>query len=80
MSILEDIYTNHYEAHVRLKSPESVELRKELYGLWEQVEAAMGKEAVDTLLDKESELQALEEEWSFRAGFRLGAGLMAELL
>ena len=80
MSILEDIYTNHYEANVRLKSPESMELRRELYGLWEQVEAAMGKETVNTLLDKEAELQALEQEASFRAGFRLGAGLMAELL
>ena len=80
MSILEDIYTNHYEANVRLKSPESMELRRELYALWEQMENVMGHEAVDTMLDKEAELHALEQEASFRAGFRLGAGLIAELL
>ena len=79
MSILNDIYNCRYEVN-RPPTTDYRALCRELEEMWEQVKAAVGFELVDKLQTKEAELCEQQEERAFRDGFRLGAGLMAELL
>ena len=79
MSILNDIYNCCYEVN-RPPTADYRALCRELYEMWAQIEAAVGYELVDKLQSKEADLLELREERAFRDGFRLGAGLMVELL
>lgn len=79
MSILNDIYNGRYEVD-RPPTADYQALCRELEEMWKQVEAAVGLELVDKLQAKEADLWEQHEEQAFRGGFRLGAGLMAELL
>ena len=79
MSILNDIYNDRYEVDRPLTADYRA-LCREAEEMWEQVKTAVGLELVDKLQSMEAELCELQEERAFRSGFRLGAGLMAELL
>ena len=79
MSILTDIYNERYQVEYR-PTLDFQTLRRKTSEIWKQIESAVGFEVVDQLQSMEVELWELREEQAFRAGFRLGAGLMAELL
>ena len=79
MSILTDIYNGRYEVDRPLTADYQA-LCREAEEMWEQVKTAVGLELVDKLQSMEADLCELQEERAFRDGFRLGAGLMAELL
>ena len=79
MSILNDIYNCCYEVNQPLTADYRT-LRREASEIWKQIEALAGFELVDKLQSMEAELWDWREERAFRSGFRLGAGLMAELL
>ena len=79
MSILNDIYNERYQ----VECPPTLDfqaLRQETSEIWKQIESVAGFELVDKLQSMEAELWDMREERAFRSGFRLGAGLMAELL
>ena len=79
MSILNDIYNERYQVDCR-PTPDYQALCRETGEIWKQIESAVGFELVDKLQSMEAELWDMREERAFRSGFRLGAGLMAELL
>ena len=79
MSILTDIYNERYQVECP-PSPDFQTLRRESSEIWKQIESVVGFELVDKLQSMEAELWDMREERAFRSGFRLGAGLMAELL
>ena len=79
MSILNDIYNERYQVECR-PTLDFQTLRRETSEIWKQIESIVGFEVVDKLQSMEAEQWELREEQAFRAGFRLGAGLMAELL
>lgn len=79
MSILTDIYNECYQAECPL-TPDYQAMCREIVELWKQIESAAGFELADKLQSMDAELWELREERAFRSGFRLGAGLMAELL
>ena len=79
MSILNDIYTGLYESYYR-PSEDYQKLSREHDELLQKAVEILGPDFADELLQKETALTDQEIRESFRAGFRLGAGLMAELL
>ena len=79
MSILTDIYNERYQVDCR-PTLDFQTLRQETSEIWKQIENIAGFELVDKLQSMEAELWDMREERAFRSGFRLGAGLMAELL
>ena len=79
MSILNDIYNERYQVECH-PTPDFQTLCRETSEIWKQIESIVGFELVDKLQSMEAELWELREERAFRGGFRLGAGLMAELL
>lgn len=79
MAILDDIYNNRYEPQA-LSGPETRALCREVCAIWEQIEPRAGRELADALQERLNRLDEAGREEAFRAGFRLGAGLMAELL
>ena len=79
MSILNDIYNERYQVDCP-PIPDFQTLCRETSEIWKQIESAAGFELVDRLQSMEAELWEMREERAFRSGFRLGAGLMAELL
>ena len=79
MSILNDIYNERYQVDCR-PTLDFQTLRRETSEIWKQIESIVGFELVDKLQSMEAELWDMREERTFRSGFRLGAGLMAELL
>ena len=79
MSILTDIYNERYQVECP-PTPDFQALCREIEAMWEQIEPIAGLELVDALQKKTALLWDLREEQAFRSGFRLGAGLMAELL
>ena len=79
MPLLDDIYNNRYEPQA-LTGPETRAICREVNDIWDQIEPCAGHELVDALQERLNQLDDLGREDAFRAGFRLGAGLMAELL
>ena len=79
MSILNDIYNERYQVECS-PIPDFQTLCRETSEIWKQIESIAGFELVDKLQSMEVELWDMREERAFRSGFRLGAGLMAELL
>ena len=79
MSILNDIYNERYQVECP-PTPDYQALCQEIIEMWKQIESIAGFELTDKLQTMDAELWELREERAFRSGFRLGAGLMAELL
>ena len=79
MSILNDIYNERYQVQCP-PTPDFQALSREVSEMWEQIEPIAGLELVDALQERTALLWELREERAFRSGFRLGVGLMAELL
>ena len=79
MSILTDIYNERYQVDCH-PTPDFQALCREISEIWAQIEPIAGCELADALQEKTAALWELREEQAFRSGFRLGAGLMAELL
>ena len=79
MSILTDIYNERYQVECP-PTPDFQALCREISEMWEQIEPIAGLELADALQEKTALLWDMREERAFRSGFRLGAGLMAELL
>lgn len=77
--IIKVLYAAHCAAD-RPLSEECLKLIQEDDKLWEKVKPLIGREAIDELLYSSSDIAyQTNYEW-FREGFRLGAGLMLELL
>ena len=79
MSILTDIYNERYQVDCPPTSDFHA-LCREIEEMWAQIEPIAGFELADALQEKTALLWDMREERAFRSGFRLGAGLMAELL
>ena len=77
--IIKALYAARCAADLPL-SEECLKLIQEDGKLWEKVKPLIGREAIDELLYSSSDIAyQTNYEW-FREGFRLGAGLMLELL
>ena len=79
MSILNDIYNERYQVECP-PTPDFQALCRETSEMWKQIESVAGFELVDALQEKTALLWDMREERAFRSCFRLGAGLMVELL
>lgn len=64
----------------RAPSKELLALRAEELELWEKIEPLLGLETMDKLNDIQASIDNEKNLTWFREGFRLGAGLMRELL
>lgn len=77
--ILREIYANELFAQPG-PGPEYYRQRKKLEQLWEQAEAQIGRKLGEELHAAESEAAFEDNLECFKAGFRLGAQLILELL
>ena len=64
----------------RAPSEELLALRTEELELWSKIEPRLGLEMMDKLTDVQASIDHEKNLTWFREGFRLGAGLMLELL
>lgn len=77
--ILKELYEERFSTHWRT-TPEYRALARKEGELWEQVKPLLGQKMIDQLMDSQSNVSyQTNYEW-FREGFRLGAGLILELL
>lgn len=78
-SILDDIYWGNYSPLDR-PTPSAPSSTHALEQIWADAEQRMGFEAADRIRDYYASLICRDSIDDFRAGFRLGAALMLELL
>ena len=78
MSLVSEFYKN-WDGNYPPR-PEIQTVCREIDAIWDQIQPVVGLKLIDALQDRIDQLEELSREDAFRAGFRLGAGLMAELL
>ena len=77
--ILKELYEERFYNNWQI-TPEYQELNDKETALWEQVKPLIGQKIIDQLTSSQSDVTYQSNyEW-FREGFRLGAGLILELL
>lgn len=79
MSILEKLFDGAYESP-QVKQDRPAALRAQDLAFWGQIQETMGVEFVENNWDYLCETERFTNFSNFRAGFRLGALLMLDLL
>lgn len=78
MSILEDIYNNHYFPAENVGPQLPREFREKKRNFYDEIEKTIGAGIFEKYWEELCEAECLEKYLIFREGFRLGVSLMLE--